>query len=39
MLPVDPRKGMPPRKLDREAFEKRFASRFVDPVFAPLQRS
>jgi len=34
----DVRKGMPPRKLAREAFEQRFKSRFIDPAFAPLQR-
>jgi len=37
MLPSDLRKGMPPRKLDRDDFEKRFMSRFVDPVFDRLQ--
>jgi multimeric flavodoxin WrbA len=30
------RKGMPPVKLDREDFEKRFHNRFKDPAFASL---
>src|ERR1041385_5777558 len=34
---TDVRKGMPPRKLDRAAFEARFRSSFVDPVFRPLE--
>jgi multimeric flavodoxin WrbA len=34
----DVRKGMPGRKLERQTFEQRFKSRFVDPAFAPLQR-
>jgi len=38
MAKVDVRKGMPPRKLDRAAFEARFRSRFVDPVFGPLEK-
>jgi hypothetical protein len=29
---------MPPVKLDRAEFEKRYRSGFIDPVFAPLQR-
>jgi multimeric flavodoxin WrbA len=29
---------MPPVKLSREQFEKRYRRRFVDPVFAPLKR-
>jgi len=37
-MTVDVRKGMPPRKLDRAAFETRLRSRFVDPVFRPLER-
>jgi len=37
-MAIDVRKGMPPRKLDRAAFETRFRSRFVDPVFRPLER-
>ncbi|HEY6085061.1 MAG TPA: flavodoxin family protein [Nitrospira sp.] len=32
------RKGMPPVKLDRAEFEKRYRSGFIDPVFTPLQR-
>ena len=36
-MAVDVRKGMPARKLDRAAFETRFRSRFVDPVFRPLE--
>jgi multimeric flavodoxin WrbA len=35
---IDVRKGMPPRKLDRQAFERRFLSQFQDPVFTPLRR-
>jgi multimeric flavodoxin WrbA len=38
MSQPDIRKGMPPRRLERGAFEQRFKSAFVDPVFAPLQR-
>ena len=38
MSQPDVRKGMPPRRLDRGTFEKRFKSAFVDPVFSPLQR-
>lgn len=38
MSDVDIRKGMPPVRLSREAFERRYRSQFVDPVFAPLQR-
>src|SRR5437764_996537 len=38
MAPIDVRKGMPPVKLPREEFEKRYRSRFVDPTFRPLQR-
>ena len=38
MSQPDVRKGMPPRRLERGAFELRFKSAFVDPVFAPLQR-
>jgi multimeric flavodoxin WrbA len=33
----DVRKGMPPVKLDRDEFEKRYRRRFLDPVFRPLQ--
>jgi len=28
---------MPPRDLDRQTFERRYLSAFVDPAFAPLQ--
>jgi hypothetical protein len=35
---TDVRKGMPPRQLDRATFDQRFKSRFVDPVFASLQK-
>jgi multimeric flavodoxin WrbA len=38
MSQPDVRKGMPPRRLERGTFERRFKSAFVDPVFAPLQR-
>src|SRR3954468_4792620 len=38
MAPVEVRKGMPPVKLPREEFEKRYRSRFVDPAFRPLRR-
>jgi len=38
MTEVDVRKGMPPVRLSRAEFESRYRSRFVDPVFAPLQR-
>ena len=37
MPEVDVRKGMPPVKLSRAEFEKRYRSRFADPVFKPLQ--
>src|ERR1044072_193764 len=33
----DVRKGMPPVKLDRAEFERRFKSSFVDPAFDPLE--
>ncbi len=33
----DIRKGMPPVKLDRAEFERRFKSRFADPAFDPLE--
>lgn len=36
MTEPDIRKGMPPVKLSREAFESRYRSRFVDPAFARL---
>lgn len=35
---VDVRKGMPPVRLTREEFGKRYRSGFSDPAFAPLQR-
>jgi hypothetical protein len=38
MSQPDVRKGMPPRRLERQAFEQRFKSAFVDPVFTPLRR-
>lgn len=38
MTEADLRKGMPPVKLSREAFERRYKSQFVDPAFTPLQR-
>jgi hypothetical protein len=34
---VDVRKGMPGRKLDANAFEKRYLPQFTDPVFEPLR--
>jgi multimeric flavodoxin WrbA len=38
MPSLDIRKGMPPVKLDRAEFERRFKSRFVDPAFDPLEK-
>ena len=38
MPQIDIRKGMPPVKLARDEFEKRYRSRFIDPVFRPLER-
>jgi hypothetical protein len=38
MTEPDVRKGMPPVKLAREEFERRFRNRFADPAFAPLER-
>ncbi|QIO33432.1 flavodoxin family protein [Bradyrhizobium sp. 1(2017)] len=38
MTEADVRKGMPPVKLSRDEFERRYKSQFVDPAFAPLQR-
>jgi hypothetical protein len=35
---VDVRKGMPPVKLNRAEFEKRYCSRFADPVFKPRKK-
>jgi multimeric flavodoxin WrbA len=37
MAEIDVRKGMPPRKLDRTAFERRYLARYQDPIFDPLQ--
>ncbi|UWU79454.1 flavodoxin family protein [Bradyrhizobium huanghuaihaiense] len=37
MTDPDIRKGMPPVKLSREEFERRYRDQFVDPSFAPLQ--
>ena len=37
MAEPDVRKGMPPVKLTRYEFERRYRSRFIDPAFAPLQ--
>ena len=36
MTECDVRKGMPPVKLSRYEFEKRYRARFVDPAFQPL---
>jgi multimeric flavodoxin WrbA len=38
MTGPDVRKGMPPVRLWREEFERRYRSQFVDPAFAPLRR-
>src|SRR3569832_1514390 len=38
MAKIDVRKGMPPVKLERAEFEKRYRSRFIDPAFKPLQK-
>jgi multimeric flavodoxin WrbA len=38
MASSDIRKGMPPVKLARDEFEKRYRSRFRDPVFQSLQK-
>ncbi|MDA9404390.1 flavodoxin family protein [Bradyrhizobium sp. CCBAU 45389] len=37
MTQPDVRKGMPPVKLSRQEFERRYRDQFVDPSFAPLQ--
>ena len=37
-MAVDVRKGMPERKLSRQAFEDRFQSQFIDPAFSSLKR-
>src|SRR5689334_6150062 len=34
----DVRRGMPPRKLDREQFTARYLARFQDPAFEPLRK-
>jgi len=36
MTKPDVRKGMPPVKLSRDEFEKRYRRRFIDPAFQPL---
>ena len=36
MREPDVRKGMPPVKLSRDEFEKRYRRRFIDPAFEPL---
>jgi multimeric flavodoxin WrbA len=36
-MPVDVRKGMPPRELDRETFRDRYRSAFSDAAFDPLR--
>src|SRR5689334_1007433 len=38
MTEPDVRKGMPAVKLERAEFERRYCSRFIDPVFKPLER-
>jgi multimeric flavodoxin WrbA len=38
MTEPDVRKGMPAVKLSRDEFEKRYRSRFADPVFGPLRK-
>ena len=38
MTEPDIRKGMPPVKLSRDEFERRYRREFVDPAFAPFQR-
>jgi len=38
MTDAEIRKGMPPVKLSRGEFERRYRGRFVDAAFAPLQR-
>ncbi|MDF0521206.1 flavodoxin family protein [Bradyrhizobium yuanmingense] len=39
MTDADIRKGMPPVRLSREEFERRYKRQFVDPAFAPLGRA
>jgi hypothetical protein len=36
MAKIEVRKGMPPVRLERQEFERRFRNRFRDPVFAAL---
>ena len=36
-MTIDIRKGAPPTKLDRAAFEQRMRRRFADPAFDPLE--
>jgi hypothetical protein len=38
MAQLDVRKGMPSVELSRAEFEKRYRSRFADPIFQPLRR-
>ncbi|MCA6125631.1 flavodoxin family protein [Bradyrhizobium sp. WSM 1704] len=38
MAEPDVRKGMPPVKLSRDEFERRFRKRFADPVFRSMQK-
>ncbi|VIO80702.1 hypothetical protein CI1B_85200 [Bradyrhizobium ivorense] len=38
MTEPDVRKGMPPVKLSRDEFEKRYRNRFADPVFQSMQK-
>ncbi|RTE91698.1 flavodoxin family protein [Bradyrhizobium sp. LVM 105] len=38
MRDAEIRKGMPPVKLSRDEFERRYKGQFVDPAFAPLGR-
>ena len=37
-MAADIRKGMPPVKLSRVEFERRYRSRFADSAFVSLQR-
>jgi multimeric flavodoxin WrbA len=38
LSPIDVREGMPPVKLTRNEFEKRYRGRFIDPAFRALDR-
>lgn len=38
MTDAEIRNGMPPVKLSREEFERRYKGQFLDPVFVPLGR-